>query len=63
VAPSPVEGTMVGEIISVNRTSKDSDLVFEGSKRSQKIKEINVLGTVYKHEFLALGLLSERSCR
>jgi hypothetical protein len=58
VSPSPVTGTVTGEATPVNGTaSKDGKLVFEGSKGTQKIKEINVLGTVKKPGLKALGLL------
>jgi hypothetical protein len=58
VSPSPVTGTVAGEATPLNKgATKDGKLVFIGSKGKQKIKEINVLGTVKKPVLKALGIL------
>jgi hypothetical protein len=58
VSPSPVTGSIAGEVTPVNNgATKDNKLVFLGSKGKQKIKEINILGVVKKPAFKALGLL------
>ena len=46
VSPSPVAGSVAGEATPLNTTSKDGKVIFIGSKGSQNIKEVNVLGTV-----------------
>ena len=58
LSPAPVVGTLAGEATPVkNGASKDGKLVFVGSAGVQKIKEINVLGTVKKPVLEALGIL------
>jgi hypothetical protein len=59
VSPSPVDGSVVGEVTPVNGpSSKDGNLIFLGSpKGKQKIKEIIVLGVTVKPTLKALGLL------
>jgi hypothetical protein len=64
VSPSPVTGTIVGEVTPIAAgLSNDGKLLFQGSKGTQAIKEINVLGTIKKPALKALGLLasSERT--
>jgi hypothetical protein len=57
-SPAPVVGTIAGEATPIGGTaSKDGKLIFAGSKGAQKIKEINVLGTLLKPKLKALGLL------
>jgi hypothetical protein len=57
LSPAPVTGTLAGEATPLNKSSKDGDLIFEGSKGVQKIKTINVLGTEEKPVLEALGIL------
>jgi hypothetical protein len=58
VSPSPLTGTIAGEVTPVkNGATKDNKLVFLGSNGKQKIKEINILGTIKKPVLKSLGLL------
>jgi len=60
VTPSPVQGTVAGEVNPVNTTaSKDGSLTFQGSGTGGQnlIRSINVLGTVLAPRLKALGLL------
>jgi hypothetical protein len=58
VSPSPVNGSIAGEATPVNAvSSKDGKLLFVGSKGTQNIKSINVLGTTESPELKALGLI------
>jgi hypothetical protein len=58
VSPSPVNGSIAGEATPINGTaSTDGKLLFVGSKGTQNIKSINVLGTVESPELKALGLI------
>ena len=57
ISPSPINGSLVGEVTPVNSTSKDGKLIFIGAKGVQKIKAINVLGTGKLPNLELFGLL------
>jgi hypothetical protein len=59
LSPSPVDGSVVGEVTPVEGpSSKDGKLIFLGSPKGvQKIKQIIVLGVTVKPTLKALGLL------
>jgi hypothetical protein len=59
-SPSPVTGSVAAEVTPVGGpASKDGRVIFEGDGKEagQKIKDINVLGTLLKPTLKALGLL------
>ncbi len=58
VSPAPMDGSLAAEIRATGEEGKTAELIFTGSKGTQAIKEINVLGKVEKPSFLGLGLLS-----
>jgi hypothetical protein len=63
LSPTPVDGSIVAEVIPVNgASSKDGKRIFLGSPKGiQKIKEINVLGRTVKPALRALGLLESNA--
>jgi hypothetical protein len=59
VSPAPVTGSVAGEVTPVNGVaSTDGKLIFQGNGAAgeQLIRSINVLGTIVKPGFKALGL-------
>jgi hypothetical protein len=58
LSPAPVTGSVAGEATPIKAgQTKDGKLIFIGSKGKQNIKEINILGSIWKPNLKALGLL------
>lgn len=57
-SPSPVDGTIAGQVTPTTNEGKAGQLIFEGSKGNQSIKAINILGTTVEPQLKALGLLA-----